>query len=202
MRAERIDSPEPERGRSGDGPVTVVVSRLVKAGHERDYEAWLAGIQEATRGFEGYLGVSTVLPSGPEKEYVSVFRFGSVERLRAWERSELRRDWLARFPFDAVEGEARTRTLEGLEFWFTAPGAPIAVAPSRHRMTLVICVIVYALTLVLARGLGALLGDVPLAVRAVPSVVIQVVLMTYVIMPWVTRTFERWLFPKKTGGNA
>ncbi|MBX3637538.1 MAG: hypothetical protein KF683_19385 [Rubrivivax sp.] len=39
------------------GPVTVVVTRRVRAGREAGYEAWLARLQSAARGLPGYLGV-------------------------------------------------------------------------------------------------------------------------------------------------
>ena len=45
------------------GPVTLVLRRKVKAGREAEYETWLAGVQEASRGVAGYLGVSTIRPA-------------------------------------------------------------------------------------------------------------------------------------------
>ena len=47
-------------------------------------------------------------------EYISIVRFDCFENLRAWEESELRRDWLAKLPPDTVDGEADIRRLEGL----------------------------------------------------------------------------------------
>src|SRR5262249_21768951 len=118
------------------GPVTLVLRRHVKAGREAEYEMWLAGLQEASRGVAGYLGVSTIRPAegNVAREFVTIVRFDSYHNLRAWEESELRRQWNARLPVDAVDGDVDIRRLEGLEFWFQAPGAAAPVSPSAHKM--------------------------------------------------------------------
>src|SRR5262245_59089983 len=105
------------------GPVTLVLRRNVKAGREAEYETWLAGVQEASRGVAGYLGVSTIRPAegSVAGEFISIVRFDSYHNLRAWEESELRRQWSACLPVDAVDGDVDIRRLEGLEFWFQAP---------------------------------------------------------------------------------
>ena len=179
-----------------DGPVTLIFARKVKPGREAAYKDWVSGFQRATQGVPGFLGASTMGRGAAEHEYISIVRFDTFEHLQAWEESDLRREWLARLPPDTVDGEADIRRLEGLEFWFTAPGVPAAVAPSPHKMALVLVVIVFALV----SGLGPLvrwaLGDVPQLARTALMVVLQVGLMTYVIMPRVTRLLAGWLFRK------
>jgi uncharacterized protein len=39
------------------------------------------------------------------------------------------------------------------------------------------------------------LSFLPLLVRGLPVSILLVLLMTYIIMPWMTRLFARWLFP-------
>jgi antibiotic biosynthesis monooxygenase (ABM) superfamily enzyme len=48
--------------RGAAGPVTVVITRLVKQGREREYEEWLAGIAEQMSAFEGFAGLELMRP--------------------------------------------------------------------------------------------------------------------------------------------
>jgi len=100
------------------GPVTLVLRRSVKARHEAEYETWLTGLQDASRGATGYLGVTTIRPAegNREREFVTIVRFDSYQNLRAWEESEVRRCWSARLPVHAVAGDVDTAGLEGLAF--------------------------------------------------------------------------------------
>jgi antibiotic biosynthesis monooxygenase (ABM) superfamily enzyme len=176
--------------------VTIVFRRRVRPGREPDYERWLAALQEASRDAPGYIGVETIRPGdgNPVREYVSIVRFASYDHLRAWDGSGVRGEWLARLPPEVVEGEAEIKRLEGLEFWFRPPGNPPAAAPSAHKMTVVIIPIVVAIASVTGPLLRWLMGDVYPLIRLAVSASIQVVLMTYVIMPRVTRWLAGWLF--------
>jgi antibiotic biosynthesis monooxygenase (ABM) superfamily enzyme len=180
-----------------DEVVTVVVSRRVRAGREAEYERWLLGLQAATRPFPGYLGAQTVRPPGGAGEYVSVMRFASLEALRAWEQSPERSAWLQRFPVSAVEGDPSVRRLQGLEHWFTPDGAPAARKPVRWRMALLVAVVVYLLILTFSPLFARLLPWLPPQARLFASVAVEVALMTYFVMPWLTERLSRWLYPSR-----
>jgi antibiotic biosynthesis monooxygenase (ABM) superfamily enzyme len=177
-----------------DGPATLIFSRKVMPGREAEYKAWVAGFQDASRAVKGFLGASTMGRGAADHDFVSIVRFDSFENLRAWEDSELRHQWVAKLPLDAVKGEATTRRLEGVEFWFAAPAGPAPVAPSPHKMALVLSVVVFSLVSVLTPPLRSLLGDAPQLLRSAVMVLLQVGLMTYVIMPRVTKLLAGWLF--------
>ena len=55
--------------------------------------------------------------------------------------------------------------------------------------------VVFMLVLLLNLALSPLIGDWPLALRLLITVTLQVFLMTYLIMPRVTRLLARWIFP-------
>jgi hypothetical protein len=178
------------------GPVTLIFTRKVRPGREAEYRDWVSGIQAASRKVKGFLGASTMAKgnNASGNEYVSIVRFDSFDHLREWEGSDLRRDWLAKLPVDVVEGEAKVRRLEGFEFWFTSPGITPAAPPSPHKMAIVIYVIVVALVTALGPAVQSLLSGSPQVLRTMVVVALQVVLMTYVIMPRVTRLLAGWLF--------
>jgi antibiotic biosynthesis monooxygenase (ABM) superfamily enzyme len=179
-----------------DEGVTVVVTRRVKAGREADYEAWLARLLDDVKEMPGYLGVSVQRPaeSGP-REYTCVYRFEGVESLRAFEDSPQRRKALAEVG-DYVESDATWRKLTGLELWFTAPPGTVTPAPSRFRMAVVMVVVVYAFVLVLGPLVAMVMPGARFELRLFVAIAVEVMLMTYVVMPRLTRWLARWIYPK------
>lgn len=176
-------------------PVTVVVSRRVKAGREAAYEAWLDRLIAGASSMPGYVGAKVQRPRGGEPPvYTSVFRFESVETLRAFETSDLRRRALAEVA-DLVEADAVWSRLTGLELWFTPPPGTVVPQPSRLRMALVMIVVVYGLVLSLGQLVSLVLVAAPAPVRLLVTIVIEVFLMTYVLMPRLTRWLARWIYP-------
>ncbi len=177
---------------STTGAVTLVVARRVLPGREADYERQLRVFHQRIRGTPGYLGTEVVHNSA-DQEYVSILRFDSLENLRAWEASGQRERWQVGL-VGIVAGDATLRHAEGLEFWFESP-RPTARAPSRNKMTLVLVPIVTALSWVLVPLIARFLGGAPRLIRVGIGATLQVVLLTYVIMPRVTRVLAFWLFP-------
>jgi hypothetical protein len=177
-------------------PVTVVATRRVKPDREADYEAWLARlVAEVAEQFDGYLGAEHHRPNPGSNEYTSVFRFDTVEHLRAFELSELRARYL-REAAGLVEADAVWRRYTGLEFWFEPPVGTAIPQPSRFRMAVLLTGVVYLLAL----GVGALAtwtaGHlVPAPIRLLAVVIVQVALMTYLVMPYLTRRLSSWIYP-------
>lgn len=174
-------------------PVTVVVRRRVKAGCEVAYEAWLVNLLAQARALPGYLGTTIHRPATGDREYVSVFRFDSIDSLRAFEESDLRRRALAEV-IDLVEADAAWRELTGLEAWFAPPPGTVVPQPSRFRMALVMIAVVYLLVLSIGQGVALVLSTAPMLVRLLLTIVIEVFLMTYVIMPRLTRWLAKWIY--------
>jgi antibiotic biosynthesis monooxygenase (ABM) superfamily enzyme len=176
-------------------PVTVLVRRRVKPGHEAEYESWLTRLTEgAAREFPGYLGAEFHRPASPQGEYRSIFRFDSLDHLEAFERSDYRAKMLAEAaPLFAAD--AAWEKMTGLEFWFDPPPGTRVPQPSPHRMALVLIAVVFVLVLALNLALGPLLAGWPLPLRLLLTVTLQVVLMTYVIMPRLTPRIARFIYP-------
>ena len=192
MRPDHVEPPAVE-------PVTVVITRRVKAGREAQYEAWLARLQAEARSLPGYLGVTTQRPAaGAAREYVSAIRFASLSHLRAFETSEMRRRYLAEVS-DLVEADAVWQRLTGLEFWFTPPPGTVVPQPSRPRMALLMIAVVFGLVLSLGTLVNWMTGLLPVAVpyplRLLLTITIEVLLMTYWLRPQLTRRRARWIYP-------
>lgn len=178
-------------------PVTVVVTRRVRAGRQAAYEAWLDRLiagAAALPGFQGARVQRDDVDGAPV--YTSVFRFDRVEHLRGFEVSELRRQALVEVA-DLVEADAVWSRLTGLELWFTPPVGTVVPQPSRLRMAAVMIVVVYGLVLSLGKLVGLVLSDLPAPARLLVTIVVEVLLMTYVLMPRLTRWLARWIYPRR-----
>jgi uncharacterized protein len=182
-------------------PVTVVVTRRVKPGREQDYEAWLQRLQVEARALPGYLGVTTQRPAaGGPREYVSAIRFATLADLRAFEGSELRARALDA-AVEFVEADAVWERMTGLEFWFTPPPGTVVAQPSLPRMAVVMIVVVFGLVLsigALVNAAAAMLPmPVPYPIRLLFTITLEVLLMTYWLMPQITRRLARWIYPSR-----
>lgn len=176
------------------GAVTVIARRHVKPGHEAEYEAWLKELTAAAHDLSGYLGAEFHRPGKTGGPWISVFRFAALADLDAFERSELRSRLIAKV-IPHVEGDAVWQRMTGLEFWFEPPAGTVVAQPSPHRMALLLIMVVFGLVLALNLVLGPLIADWPLPSRILLTVTLQVLLMTYLIMPRLTRALARWIYP-------
>ena len=182
---------------AADDPVTVLYSRRVKPGREADFEAWARGIVAAARQFPGHLGAS-VLDAPGSREYHILFTFADRRSLRAWLDSDERRRWLVRVG-ELLEADRGLQQLTGLETWFKLPGAnvPTMTPPPRWKMWLVSLVAVYPLVLAFQALVVPRMARLPLPLRALLFPLVLLTLMTFVVMPMVTRALRRWLGPRR-----
>ena len=182
--------------------VTVVVTRKVKRGRESEYEDWLRRLLEESKSMKGYLGATIQKPAPGSTEYTSVFRFDTVDNLRKFEESQLRSRYL-REVVDYVEADAIWKKFTGLEFWFSPPKGTVIPQPSRFRMSLVMITVVFGLVLSIGQLVGMVAVEVPSYIRLFVTISIEIFLMTYVLMPRITRLLAKWIYPssKTTAAN-
>jgi antibiotic biosynthesis monooxygenase (ABM) superfamily enzyme len=178
--------------------VTVVVTRRVKSGYESQYENWLKRLLEEAKSMKGYIGAVVQKPAPGTAEYTSVFRFDNVENLRKFEESEIRTRYL-REVVDYVEADAIWKKFSGLEFWFSPPSGTLVPQPSRFRMALVMIVVVYGLVISIGQLVAMLVGDViPSYVRLFITISIEIFLMTFILMPRLTKLLAKWIYLRRS----
>ena len=192
---EFVDDRNPTPG--DDPPATAVASRRVKPGREREFEEWVSGIRAAVKKFPGYLGSEVLRPSGSEDgEYVIVFRFDHASNLHVWEGSEERRRWLDKSR-PLLHEEEKVDVLTGLETWFTLPSRPAEPPPPRYKMGVVTWLAVVPVVFIMFSLFGQWLNLLPAWLRTLVFSAVTVTLMTYVVMPRMTRLFSFWLYPDR-----
>ena len=187
----------PDTCHDGSGPVTVVISRLVRPGKQEAYEQWISEVSEVLGGFDGAEGVTVLRPgqhhSGPE--YVLVLRFVDYDAMQRWKRSDPRRHWIAKLD-DLTIDTGGWQEQSGLETWFTLPGRVTpAGPPPRWKQALLTTVGLVPLLVVADLLLQPVLGDLPAYARILITTPVLVALMTWPVMPAITRGAYAWLYP-------
>ena len=182
---------------TNDPPVTVCVLRRAKPGMEQEFERIIAGIIAAASEFPGHLGTNIFhLPDSDLHEYRIIFKFDHISNLRRWEESDVRRHWLD-LAAPLTEGEADVRLITGLETWFTLPVKKAIVPPPRYKMAAISWLAIFPLINLINFLFASFLNLLPYLIRSLTISVVLVFLMTYVVMPRMTRLFARWLYPRQ-----
>lgn len=183
------------------GAVTLAFTRRIRAGCEREFEAWMKEITGAAARQPGYLGATVMKPAyesappGRGHLFTAVFRFDSEAHWQAWAASPERAALLARG--DAIsQTEREVQHCEGLDYWFMLPDAPAATAPPKWKMALLLTGIVFTLL----QGIGPLYAPLGafLHIRLVQLLTVATTasLVTWFVLPTATKLLRGWLFPK------
>jgi antibiotic biosynthesis monooxygenase (ABM) superfamily enzyme len=174
--------------------VTAVITHRVRPGREAGHEEWIKGIAADARCFEGYLGAHILRPQlGLSSDHVIVVEFATGAQLDTWMQSETRKAWIDRVQPLILEPES-IKVLTGLEPWFQLPGQPSRPAPKRYKQALLVWVAVAGISLLVTPHVAALLAFLPAFLRVLLNAGITVLLLTYWVMPFLTRCFRSWLF--------
>lgn len=173
-------------GSSDDqAPSTVVVTRVIHPGKEDEFALWAKDIDRAAAGFAGHMGGVRLHDQHGLNHLV--YHFDSPAHLRAWETSPQRRALIRRG--DRISDEQRI-AVGSRDTWFTVPGAGAA---SHWKTFLLNWAAVYPTLLIIATVLAALAPGLPQAATLAISSATLTALLTWVILPRLTRQARPWL---------
>lgn len=170
-------------------PVTVIFERIVRPGKEAAYRIWYQQLIALSQQQPGHLDTQ-VIEQG--RRCITVQKFASARELDAWLESDTRHTHLQQIN-DLTEKAPEPTVYTGLETWFTLPEDAGPMPIPRWKMALVMMCAVYALVLLLNIFLMPYIKDWPVVLRSLPFPIIIVTMLTYVIMPRVTRWLKAWL---------
>ncbi|MGK7910627.1 MAG: antibiotic biosynthesis monooxygenase [Synechococcus sp.] len=173
--------------------VTAVITHRVQPDRTSNYEEWIKGISADARQFDGHLGVTILRPQpGASADYVIVLQFDSCSHLTTWLNSDIRQGWIDRVQ-PLIQDQESVQILTGLEGWFQLPKQIGSSAPKRYKQAILVWVAVTIVAICVHPLLAPALQYLPWLLRVKINVAITVILLTYVIMPRLTRWFKRWL---------
>jgi uncharacterized protein len=177
-------------------PITLVISEVVEPSHIQAYETWSRGFNQAAQQFEGFLGVDVIRPRDHDyPEYVVIVKFDNYAHLRHWRTSPTFQQWVDQGRNFVVDRSQQQ--FDGVELWFTLPpnAASKPLQPAYYKKVVLGVLSVYPLILLANALLGPLLKPLPPLLGLFLSVIFVSALLTYPVMPWLTRLLGFWLYP-------
>ncbi len=175
-------------------PITVVRIHYVKEGCEEQFETEMKKYAREFGAVPGNLGVNIFRPGKhPDGVYRIVYKFASQEELARWHESPSYKQWMAAEQALVIAPPA-TRTLTGLETWFTLPGQEVVKAPKKYRQAIVTWIGALPVVIVITLLTNPFLKSQPMMVQKIAFVSLLVPLLTWVVMPLLTRVFARFLY--------
>lgn len=189
-----LDGPVREQRlvQSGPGPgaVTAVMSQRVRPDAWEDFRRAHSEITLVMRDFDGFLSCELAEPvPGVQDDHVVVFAFDSRANLDRWLESEERQRVL-RLIEPLIEGERTLNVVGGFAGWFRADEGR---EPRRWKQGVTVLIALYPTTLLLGWLQRTFLPDVPWVPALFASNVLGIAILTWLLMPAVTRLLARWL---------
>jgi hypothetical protein len=176
----------------GGKSVTVVVSRRVFPGREKEYDEWVRKMVAAATEAPGNTGVTMLVPEpGKQGLHHIVLRFANNESVHKWEVSYVRQ----KLSHEADAFSVRSRQeATGLETWFAIPECPELGPPPHWKMFLVTSLAVYIASSIIIPIQGRL-EDWPFFIGNILSSLLVVGSLTWGLMPLFSRyIFRKWLY--------
>ncbi|MET4225377.1 antibiotic biosynthesis monooxygenase [Oerskovia enterophila] len=187
-------------GRSPDRPVTVSIHRRIHPDLVPDATRWVqAGVNMANT-YPGFLGSGWVRAAKDSHDWHMLYRFADESTLDAWDSSPERVAWLQEGQGLVEEQRVERRT--GIEGWFDAPARveepqiSAERAPARWKQSVSIWLgffpVNLAFTLLMSWAVPSF-GELPVLPRVLVTTLVLTPIMTYAVLPWVTRRLAPWL---------
>jgi len=182
---------------SASEPVTVSTTRTVKAGCEAGFERALHEFVQRSLNLPGQLGVHVMRPApgSTSREYGIIRKFSNREALTAFRASREYLEW-NQLAIELTEGSGRVEELCGLESWFTFPGEPLQRLP-KWKMAIATFLGVFPVATILNLTIGPAIRSLPFLVANAVFNACIVALLTWVVMPLITRALHGWLHSPK-----
>ncbi len=188
----------PEVSTDAELPVTVSITRHVEPERVDQMIAWVRAGSSLAERFPGFLGTGWVRPRVDSDVWHMLYRFDGPTSLAAWEASEQRSWWLE--SAQGIVGESVRERRTGIEGWFDAPEEravddlrPASTPPPRWKQAVMIWTAFFPLSLVAGLLLRELAPGLSIVPRVLLTTVLMTPVMTYLVLPQLTRRLEWWL---------
>lgn len=180
--------------------IHVAITRTVRPGHEQEFEQRVAEMSLEVEREPGVEGAYLLRPADAGSRAYGILRtFSSKAARDRFYRSEV----YARFTetiAPLVEGPPLERDIRGLEGFFVAPSAG---GPPPWKMALVTWLAVNPAVFVCIHLVKAVLGPQPELVELLVGNTLVISLLTWVLMPLLTRVLAKWLrAPPRRGTSS
>ncbi len=172
-----------------DGAMTILVHCIVSPSSET---AFLALLQERLVEFEHFPGTKGHMifkRAGAGTVEISILQsFSGKAAHEAWQVSPEFARWREAVA-PAVPTPSHVRRYTGMESFFVSAQAPDA--PPRWKMAILLLIVVFPISFAMSEWGASALAHLPTLVGSFATSIIMVALMTYILVPALTKLFPR-----------
>src|SRR6266851_8326704 len=185
-------------------PIHVAITRRINPGREQEFQSALKEFFARSLAESGVHGAAMLVPppGSGSAEYGIIRSFANAAERDAFYASPLYLDWKKRVA-PLANGEPEARELHGLEAFFRQDSPS---PPPRWKMGIATYLGVVPVIMTLALTLGRLIRSWNFVLYNLVFNACVVVLLTWVVMPLITRALHGWLHGKQPkhshGANA
>ncbi len=182
-------------------PIHVAITRRIKPGCEQEFQTALKEFFARSLAESGVHGAAMIVPppGSSSTEYGIIRSFANAAERDAFYASPMYLDWKKRVA-PLADGEPEARELHGLEAFFRGKNS---APPPRWKMGIATYLGVVPVIMTLALTLGRLIRSWNFVLYNLVFNACVVVLLTWVVMPLITRALQGWLYandPKTSDG--
>jgi uncharacterized protein len=172
-------------------PIHIAITRRVRPGCEAEFQRALREFFGKSFSHGGVLGATMIVPppDSDSREFGILRTFADEKERDDFYTSPLFKAWEEKCRPLTEKDSWSARPLHGLEAWFRSPQNP----PPRWKMALTTFVGVFPTAAILSLTLGAAIRTWPFILSSVVFNAAMVALLTWVVMPAVTRACHGWL---------
>lgn len=169
--------------------VTAVASFRVRSGMREAFLEQYRHLQSVLVDVAGFVRTELVEPlPGTQDDTVIIFSFLDREHLDRWLVSDARADVLAGID-PLLDGDRTVNVVGGFAGWFPSGVA----APRRWKQAALVLLALYPTSLVIGAVRAEVAPDLATPLATLVANAIGVGVLSWWLMPWLTRTFDGWL---------
>src|SRR6266436_9988653 len=174
-------------------PIHVAITRRIKPGREQEFQTALKEFFARSLAESGVHGAAMLVPppGSGSAEYGIIRSFANAAERDAFYASPLYLDWKKRVA-SLSDGEPEARELHGLEAFFRQDSPSL---PPRWKMAIATYLGVVPVIMGLSLTLGPILQSWNFVLKNIVFNACVVALLTWVVMPLITRVLRAWLQP-------
>lgn len=176
--------------------VTLAVTDHVPMEAKARYEALVEELHRLFEAQKGFLSVDTVRHSRPHQvEYTVLSRWSDVAAVTQWRENPAIREKLTQI--EAITGgPAQHVQAIGLGMWVDHAEGSAPHLPPAWKRTAMSAAAVYPMLMLLMALSSPIIGGLPQFLQVLIIVIVLSALLTWPIMPWLSKMLRPWLMAK------
>jgi antibiotic biosynthesis monooxygenase (ABM) superfamily enzyme len=174
-------------------PIAAVILRNAQAVCNREFETWAEKVDQFAQKFDGFLGAA-IIPrrNGSHNKYGILVRYAGCDQLRSFIDSLEFEEYLKDSDLLMV-GEISEQEIQKFEPDPVLYDPSISIIrPAKYKVALLTFIMLYPMLLGVSTLIAMIFKGFSRPLLVFFTLLIMVPLMTYVIMPWVTKLARLW----------